>query len=191
VGVRRRLPGRRRAVSSDDDWAAFGAGSRIAEPILGVPHRAGIAVGVGVDIRAYAFLEALSPRGTVVISIGDGTYVGPFARITAIGGVTIGRRVLVADRCYISDTGHDYEDTTVPVVDQPLRLGRRVVIDDGAWLGVGVAVVGNVHIGRNAVVGANSVIREDVPAFSVVAGNPARIVRRWDGDEWRWSEPRP
>lgn len=166
-------------------YAAFGPGSSIAEPVVGIPNPEGIAIGAGVDIRAYAYLECISAPGAVVLTIGDGTYIGPFARITALGGVTIGRHVLIADRCYISDTGHVYEDVTVPIKQQDLRKGRRISIGDGAWLGIGVAVVGNVTVGQNAVVAANSVVREDVPPYCVVAGNPARIVRRYVDGEWR------
>lgn len=180
----------RRRRSPTAPFAAFGEGSVVAAPVLGIPNPGGIAIGAGVDVRAYAFLEAISRPGTVVLRIGDRTYVGPFARITAFGGVTIGKDVLIADRCYLSDSGHVYEDVDIPIKNQPLREGRQLHIEDGAWLGIGVAVIGQVRVGRNAVVGANSVVREDVPSFSVVAGNPARVIRRYVDGEWRWQEPR-
>ena len=154
------------------------------EPVVGIPNPSGISIGADVDVRAYAFLESISEPGQVRISIGDGTYVGPFARISALGGVTIGRQVLIADRCYLSDTGHAYEDVDRPIKQQPLREGRQVHIEDGAWLGIGVAVIGDVTVGRNAVVGAHSVVREDVPAFSVVSGDPARVIRRYVDGRW-------
>jgi acetyltransferase-like isoleucine patch superfamily enzyme len=171
-------------------FASFGPGSVIAEPVIGIPNPEGVAIGAGVDIRAYVFLEAISPPREVGISIGDGTYLGPFVRITAFGGVTIGRNVLIADRCYISDTGHVYEDVTVPIMHQSLREGRKIHIGDGAWLGIGVAVLGGVSVGRNSVVGANSVVRDDVPDYSVVAGDPAKVIRRYVDGEWRWENPR-
>lgn len=157
---------------------------------MGIPNPGGIAIGCDVDIRAYAFLEAISKPGCVVLTIGDRTYIGPFVRMTAFGGVRIGNDVLIADRCYLSDSGHVYEDVDVPIKDQPLREGRQLTIEDGAWLGIGVAVVGGVRVGRNAVVGANSVVREDVPEFSVVSGNPARVIRRYVDGRWQWKEPR-
>jgi acetyltransferase-like isoleucine patch superfamily enzyme len=172
------------------DFAAFGDGSTIGSPMVGLVNAASIRIGADVDIGAYAFLEALSPPGDVVIDIHDGTYIGPFLRLTAVGGVTIGARVLIADRAYLSDTGHVYEDVTRPIRGQGLRTGRRLVIEDGAWIGVGAAIVGNVRIGCNAVVGANAVVTRDVDDFTVVAGNPARVVRRHDGNEWQWVEPR-
>lgn len=181
--------GWRRRGPTPPTYGSFGPGSVIAEPIVGIPNPEGVGIGSDVDIRAYAFLEAISPPGVIGISIGDRTYVGPFARITAYGGVTIGRDVLIADRCYLSDTGHVYEDITVPIKDQALREGRQLRIGDGAWLGIGVAVIGGVTVGRNSVVGANSVVRSDVPDYCVVAGDPARIIRRFVDGRWRWQDP--
>jgi len=174
----RRLLGRR------PRFAALGSGSRLHRPTVAIVNPAGIAIGARVDIRSHAFIEALSAPGDVVVRIGDGTYIGHFLRLTAVGGVTIGREVLISDRVYISDTGHNYEDVTTPIKGQGLRLGRRVEIGDGAWIGVGAAIVGNVRIGENAVVGANAVVTEDVPDRAVAIGNPARVVRRHDGNGW-------
>ncbi len=83
------------------------------------------------NIRPYAFLEALTPPGEIGLTVGDRTYLGHFIRITALGGVTIGNDVLISDRCYLSDTGHVYEDVTVPIKDQPLIVGRQIHIGDG------------------------------------------------------------
>jgi acetyltransferase-like isoleucine patch superfamily enzyme len=154
-------------------------------PVVGVPNPTGVWVGSGVEIGPYAFLEALAPQGEVVLRVGDGSYIGPFARITAIGGVTIGRKVLIADRCYLSDSGHEYEDPDLPIIDQGMRHGRSVTIGDGAWLGVGAVVVGDVTIGRNAVVGANSVVRSSVPDLTVVAGDPAVPIRTYVDGRWQ------
>ena len=171
-------------------FGAFGAKSTIRTPTIGIVNPSGIRIGAGVDIGAYGFLEALSAPGDVVIEVGDNTYIGPFLRLTAVGGVSVGANVLIADRVYLSDSGHVYEDVTRPIRGQGLRTGRRLVVADGAWIGVGAAIVGNVRIGRNSVVGANAVVTRDVEDFTVVAGNPARVVRRHDGNEWQWVDDR-
>jgi acetyltransferase-like isoleucine patch superfamily enzyme len=166
-------------------FAAFGAGNRLEDPVLDVVGPASISIGSAVTVRAYAFLEALAKPGDVVLTLGDRTYVGYSARVTALGGVHLGADVLLSDRVYLSDTGHVYEDVTMPVGRQPLRLGRRLEIGDGAWIGVGAVVVGGLRVGRGAVVAANAVVRADVPDHAVVAGDPATVVRRWDGTAWR------
>jgi acetyltransferase-like isoleucine patch superfamily enzyme len=130
------------------------------------------------------------PERGVAVRIGDGAYIGHLTRITAVGSVDIGEEAMLADRVYVSDTGHVYEDVTQPIKRQGLRDGRRVEIGRGAWIGIGAAIVGNVRIGQGAVVGANAVVTQDVPDFTVVVGNPAQVVRQHDGDDWRWLTPR-
>ncbi len=172
-------------------FAAFGPCSELGDPPLSVVNPAGIHVGAFVKIGSHAVLEALVPERGVTLRIADGAYIGNFARITAVGEVVIGEEAMLADRVYVSDTGHIYEDVTQPIKRQGLRDGRRVEIGRGAWLGIGAVICGNVTIGENAVVGANAVVRDDVPAFTVVAGNPAVVVRRHDGEKWEWIGPRP
>jgi acetyltransferase-like isoleucine patch superfamily enzyme len=172
------------------DFAAFGPYSELGRPTVSIDNPAGISVGAFVRIGAYAVIEALVPGRGVTVRIEDGAYLGNFARITAVGEVVIGEEAMLSDRVYVSDTGHVYEDVTRPIKRQGLRDGRRVEIGRGAWVGIGAAIVGNVCIGENAVVAANTVVRTDVPDFTVVAGNPAVVVRRHDGDAWQWMTPR-
>jgi len=172
-------------------FAAFGPYSELGLPAVSVENPAGIHVGAFVKIGSHAVLEALVPERGVTLRIEDGAYVGHFARITAVGGVVIGEEAMLADRVYVSDTGHVYEDVTQPIKRQGLRDGRRVEIGRGAWVGIGACIVGNVRIGQGAVVGAGAVVTQDVPDFTVVAGNPAQVVRQHDGRDWRWMAPRP
>lgn len=89
----------------------------------------------------------------------------------------------------ITDHSHGFSDVTVPIHAQGLTAGGTVRIERNCWLGHGAAVVctsGDLVVGRNSVVGANSVVTRSVPAFSIVAGNPAKIVKQYDptADEW-------
>lgn len=171
-------------------FAAFGPYSELGTPALSIENPGGIHVGAFVKIGRHAVLEALVPERGVTLRIGDAAYLGHLCRITAVTEVVIGEEAMLADRVYVSDTGHVYEDVTQPIKRQGLRDGRRVEIGRGAWVGIGAAIVGNVRIGEGAVVGANSVVTQDVPDFTVVAGNPAQVVRQHDGESWRWLAPR-
>lgn len=155
-------------------------------PIRAIVNPAGISIGMFVSIGSSAVLEALVPERGVTVTIHDGAYLGHALRLTAVGEVVIGEEAMVADGCYISDTSHIYEDVTVPIKRQGLRDHRRVEIGRGAWLGIGAVVCGNVRVGENAVIGARTVVTSDVPDCCVVAGNPARIIRRWNGERWEW-----
>ncbi|MGY6500620.1 MAG: acyltransferase [Acidimicrobiales bacterium] len=173
-----------------DNFAAFGPHSVIHAPVLSVPNPSGVHVGSWVNIGSYAVIEALVPERGVTVHIDDGVYIGHFLRLTAMTEVRIGAEAMLSDRVYVSDTGHEYDDITIPIKRQPLLDGRRVEIGAGAWIGIGAVIVGNIRIGTNAVVAANSVVREDVDDFTVVAGDPARVIRRHDGSEWEWTDPR-
>jgi acetyltransferase-like isoleucine patch superfamily enzyme len=167
-------------------FAAFGPCSVLHRPVRSIVNPPGVSIGSWVSIGAGAVIEALVPERGVTVTIADGAYIGHDLRLTAVGEVIIGEEAMISDAVYLSDTNHIYEDVDQPIKRQGLRDGRRIEIGPGAWLGVGSAVCGNVRVGRNSVVGARAVVTIDVPDLCVVTGNPARIVRRWDGDAWRW-----
>jgi carbonic anhydrase/acetyltransferase-like protein (isoleucine patch superfamily) len=171
-------------------FAGFGPYRELGSPVTSIENPGGIRIGAFVRIGTQVVLEALVPERGVTLTIADGAYLGHANRITAVGEVVIGEEAMLADRVYVSDTNHVYEDVTVPIKRQGLRDGRRVEIGRGAWIGIGAVIVGNVRVGDGAVVGANAVVTQDVPDFTVVAGNPAQVVRRHDGEGWRWTTPR-
>lgn len=183
------LPGPGAPVD-ESAFAAFGPYSELGLPAVSIVHPQSIHVGTFVKIGAFAVIEALVPERGVSVRIEDGAYVGNFPRLTAVGEVVIGEEAMLSDRVYVSDTGHVYEDVSQPIKRQGLRDGRRVEIGRGAWVGIGAAIVGDVRVGENAVIAANTVVREDVPDRTVVAGNPAQVVRQHDGDRWQWMVPR-
>ena len=64
--------------------------------------------------------------------------------------------------------------------------GGKVVIGEGTWLGTNVVVVGNVRVGKHCVIGANSVVTKDIPDYSVAAGIPCRVIKRYDFEKEEW-----
>lgn len=175
------------------DTASFGSwgpNSVLHQPVVTTVNPEAIHVASWVNIGAFSVMEALEPDKGSRIDIADNVYIGHFLRLSAMGRISIGEEALISDRVYLSDNNHIYEDVDVPIKRQGLREGRRLEVGRGAWIGIGAVVVGNLRIGRNAVVGANSVVRADVPDYTVVAGDPAVVVRRHDGEQWRWMSPR-
>jgi acetyltransferase-like isoleucine patch superfamily enzyme len=118
--------------------------------------------------------------------IGDDVTIGSEFCVSCIDSVRIGNKVLMADRVFIGDCYHDFRDVTVPIIDQPMRATGPVVIEDGAFIGINAVILPGVTIGRNAVVGASAVVTKDVPSYTVVAGNPARVIRRYDDESATW-----
>lgn len=115
------------------------------------------------------------------IEIGDGFNCGDAVHIASTRPLRIGNNVLVGSFVHITDHSHGNQNTAADngfaPIDQPLHSSGGVVIDDEVWICDGVVITGGVHVGRGAVIGANSVVTRSVPAQAVVAGAPARVIR--------------
>lgn len=128
--------------------------------------------------------EHLGAKYEPRLEIGDRVHIGCDMVIGCCGSVTIQDDVLTADRVFIGDTFHQYRDPTRPIIEQGIADPRPVTIERGAFLGINCAVLPGVTVGEGACVAANAVVTRDVPPRSLVVGNPARVVRHWDGTEW-------
>ena len=119
------------------------------------------------------------------LSIGKDCVFGYNNHITCVRKVSIGNFVLTANNVYISDNLHEYEDVTKPIIQQPVRFKRAVEIGEGAWIGENVSIIG-ASVGKNSVIGANSVVTRDVPDYSVAVGAPAVVIRQFDLQLQKW-----
>lgn len=102
-----------------------------------------------------------------------------------IGPLSVKQDVLLAQHVVLSALNHSYQDTRLPIRKQAVHT-EPIVIGEGSWLGAHAVVLPGIKIGRNAVVAAGAVVTRDVPDFSVVVGNPARVVRRYDASTERY-----
>lgn len=160
-------------------FGSFAASARIQHP-LRVDGERGITIGEGVFIASHCWLATYQADGRQgALEIGAGTRITGYCVLAAASRVRLGRSVLLARNVYIADHRHAYEDTELPVLAQGFTGIAPVEICDGAWLGQNVVVAPGVRIGRGAVIGANSFVRDDVDDYCVAVGAPARIVRRF------------
>ena len=111
------------------------------------------------------------------IAIGGGSILNLNVMIAAMTSVTIGEHCLLANGCLVTDGDHRTDDPDVPVPWQGFTTKGPVSIGDNVWLGANVVVTSGVRIGRRAVIGANSVVVDDIPEHAVAAGAPARVLR--------------
>jgi acetyltransferase-like isoleucine patch superfamily enzyme len=139
-----------------------------------------ISIGDGTSIDYYCeiYAQPADPGiGRPIITIGNGCQINGFNRIGALHHVEIQDYVLLASHIYIGDTTHAFADPDVPILAQGNVYRGPVILETGCWIGDGVKILGGVTIGRNSVVGANSVVTESIPPHSVAAGAPARVIR--------------
>jgi acetyltransferase-like isoleucine patch superfamily enzyme len=165
----------------------FGKGSVIGGAI-DLEGEAMTEVGSRVYFGPGCWLMALGgPRadGRAVIRIGDRCSFAGGVVITAFESVEIGDDVITGRNIHISDHAHEFSDVSKPIRDQGVTPPRPVCIGTGSWIGQGAVICPGVSIGKNCVIGANSVVRADVPDHCVAAGVPARIIRQIGVNEAR------
>lgn len=122
------------------------------------------------------------------IIIHDGTIIGKNCSFAAINRVEIGKNVLFAGHVHITDHSHGYEDLTRPITPQSLTSKGPVIIEDDCWLGFSCEILSGVHIGKHCIIGARAVVTKDVPDFSIVAGNPARVIKQFNFETKKWEK---
>lgn len=147
--------------------------SVVWEPGALVFHPENVSLGENVYVGHYAILKGYYQNS---LEIGDGTWIGQAAFLHAAGGLQIGVRVGIGPHVTILTSQHEDPGIELPIMDGPLRFAP-VVIGDGSDLGAGCIVLPGVRIGRGVQVGAGAVVTRDVADGSVVAGNPARVLR--------------
>jgi acetyltransferase-like isoleucine patch superfamily enzyme len=148
-----------------------------------------VRLGTRVTIHDHCWFLAVANTGRETVPklvIGDGTIIGSHTTIAAAKSVVIGNHVLFAGYVYVSDHGHAYEDIARPVRDQGIRKICDVSIGDGSWIGQNAVILPGSAIGKHCVVGANSVVNSVLPDFSVAAGNPARVIRKFNAEKGIW-----
>jgi acetyltransferase-like isoleucine patch superfamily enzyme len=136
----------------------------------------GARIGHGFDYHGRLRLHGAHTL-PMRLAIGDQVHIGPGVTLDVAGDITL------EDRCTLSLNAQIISHMDVgysPLAALYPTRRQTVVIESGAYIGAGAIILGGVRVGRCAVVGAGALVRQDVPAFTVVAGNPARVIRRLD-----------
>ena len=169
-------------------FQSFGHNSKINSP-LRIDGKKHIKIGNHVLVQYKTWLACLPLTGTEnpILIIEDNATIGNFNHIYATKKIIIEDGVLTADKVYITDNLHSYENVEMPVVKQPIKQISEVVIGEGSWLGENVCVIG-AKIGKHCVIGANAVVTKDIPDYSVAVGVPARIIKRYNFETQQWEK---
>jgi maltose O-acetyltransferase len=157
-------------------------GGRIARRLRYVLCRS-LFARCGVDVNVEHGADFSSGR---TIRIGDHSGIGVNAWIRA--DLEIGDHVMMGPQVIIYGRYHLFDRTDVPMREQGMGESVPIVIEDDVWIGARAILLQGVRIGTGAIVAAGSVVTRDVPPYAVVAGNPARVVKRrkprnGEGDE--------
>jgi acetyltransferase-like isoleucine patch superfamily enzyme len=112
------------------------------------------------------------------IRIGQGTFLNLGVMIASAGVVEVGEHCMFANGCFITDADHRFDDPKRPVPWQGFTSKGPTRVGDNVWCGAHVVITGGVTVGERCVIGANSVVTQDIPPFSIAAGVPAKVLRR-------------
>jgi len=138
----------------------------------------GITFGDNVSIARDSILFCtgiISQKGTG-ISIGDRTGISARAYMAGQGGITIGSDVIMGPNVQIFSENHNYADTTLTIKEQGVTK-QAVVIGNNCWIGADAKILAGVIVGDGCVIAAGSVVTKSVPANSIIAGVPAKVVK--------------
>ena len=125
-------------------------------------------------------------NGVGNIIIGENTLIGMSNVI--IGPARLGNNIIIAQNVVMSGLNHNYQDISIPIVEQNVSTAE-IIIEDDCWIAANVVITAGVKIGKHAVIGGGSVVTKDVPPYSVVAGNPAKLIKFFNQETKKWEKP--
>jgi lipopolysaccharide O-acetyltransferase len=162
------------------------------------PYLRGLAfISIGENFSAGdgLWLEAVTHYGDQCfrpqLVIGNHVHLSHWCHITCNHSITIGDHVLIGSKVFIGDHNHgsfgpNCDHPSVPPALRNLERGRSIIIERNVWLGDGVVVCPDVTMGYGSVAGANAVVTADVAPLTMVAGAPAKVIRRYDNVAGCW-----
>jgi acetyltransferase-like isoleucine patch superfamily enzyme len=155
---------------------------------------ADIAISDNVYLAPHVWLNVVpGPSGPEPkIVLGKRCGIGRRSMISAKNQIVLEEDVLFAPAVLIMDHNHEFSDVSQPITVQGVTPGGKIRIEKNCWLGYGAVVLcgsGQVTIGRNSVIGANCVVTRSVPPYSIMAGNPAKLIKMYDPESKKWVKP--
>lgn len=168
----------------------FGQSSQIKLPrkILGKKY---ISIGKRTFIFSNSWLQAIDNYQGIAyqpeLSIGDDVYIGSNSCIVAMNKVIISSECVLSEHVYIADNAHGIDPRMGLIMKQNLVCKGPVLIGKGCFIGYRAVIVSGVTLGEHCVVGANSVVTRSFPPHSMIAGSPAKLIKRFDFSSGSWT----
>lgn len=172
----------------------FGELTYIDTPSCKIVNRNHIAIGNYTIVGKFARIEPVLNYGNKafdpLIEIGNNVWINQNFHCTCAGHVKIGDGTSITANCGVFDINHPYEDininpTKANILVAPVEIGQDCLI------GMNSVIMPGTTLGRHCIVGANSVVKGNFPDYSVLAGSPAKIIKKYDPSCGKWMKTNP
>lgn len=145
-----------------------------------------VSIGDDVILRENISFFVNPIQDNAELIIGNRVDIGKNNDFGCSNKIIIEDDVITAPFVHITDRDHTYTEINIPIKKQCSNSKGPVVIGKGSWIGFGVQIMSGVKIGNQCVIGAGSIVTKDIPDYSIAAGNPARIVKRYNHKNQQW-----
>lgn len=167
----------------------MGVGAWIRRPWT-ISHPEHVRIGRGSTIGRRVILNAMRQDHEQPlaghIDIAEDVYIGHDCQIHAMQPLRIGRGCVLSDRVYLNDASHGIDLKSGLIMRQPIHSKGPITVEEHCFIGLGVVVLPGVVIGHHSVIGAMSVVTRSVPPGTMLAGNPARVIKTLDFETGHW-----
>lgn len=170
----------------------MGEGSIVRRPWT-IKNPTRIVTGLRVRIGRHVVFNALSDyEGSPLdghIVLGNDVYIGGHTQIHAMKLVEIGDGCVLSEHVYVSDIAHGLDPRAGLIMKQPLESKGAVRIGKHVFVGYGCSILPGITLGDHCIVGTRSTVTRSFPAYSMIAGSPARLVKVFDHQRGAWTDP--
>ncbi|OEZ98113.1 acyltransferase [Duganella phyllosphaerae] len=149
-----------------------------------------IEIGNDCHIGKSLVMEPITSHGkqkfTPRISVGNNVYIGRYCQIFCVDAITIENGCVLSEYIYMSDSAHGFAPDAGFIMEQDLESKGPIHIGKNTFIGYGVSIMPGISLGKNCVVGINSVVTRSFPDFSMIAGSPAKLIKTYCEERKDW-----